>query len=564
MSPFSPTAAFSSRKKRGTVSLVESDESRTILLDLSSSVLGNGDRGLLAIAVQTTATNQRLFCFYTVDPNQDEEDDEQEAFLRLRRYDLVDTPEGSLEVDKTQAFDLLGNDWSSGIPSCHFSHAAGSLVFLGDGSLVAGAGDGAHFEVVDSGGLDALCFGADKVDPGQDVGAFRACQTVSLAGKLLRLDPNTGNGLPDNPFYDGDPTSAASKIYCLGLRNPFRFSPIPSTGPREALAIADVGWRRWEELNLAFGGEHFGWPCFEGDESRDDYRGADPANFCDTADAAHVRPWLTWSHTDPGNAGFVAHSLSGTVVYDDVAYPPKYRDSLFFCDYTDGWIRFARLGSDLTLGTVHLFGTEFDAPISLACDPSTGDLIVLDLGSPSRIWRIRYVGGDSPPTLIASASPKTGEAPLSVSFQASSSFDPEGTPLTFEWNFGDGSTSSLPDPIHVYSVEQPLVARVTIRDGDERSTSQTFHITPGNAAPIITNIVSPTEGQVYQDQEVIVLAATASDLEDDLGGIPLNASWHIDLVTDHTVHRRLVGLGRIQPILHRRCARPWHVLPSPT
>lgn len=41
----------------------------------------------------------------------------------------------------------------------------------------------------------------------------------TLAGKLIRIDPLTGQGVPSNPFFDAnDPNSYQSKIYATGLR----------------------------------------------------------------------------------------------------------------------------------------------------------------------------------------------------------------------------------------------------------------------------------------------------------------------------------------------------------
>ena len=83
----------------------------------------------------------------------------------------------------------------------------------------------------------------------------------NLSGKILRIDPITGAGLPDNPFYNGDPGANRSKVYQLGLRNPFRIAVDENSGQ---LYIGDVGWTRWEEINAGDPGANFGWPYYEG------------------------------------------------------------------------------------------------------------------------------------------------------------------------------------------------------------------------------------------------------------------------------------------------------------
>ena len=47
--------------------------------------------------------------------------------------------------------------------------------------------------------------------------------------KIVRLDPETGDGVPGNPFFDpSNPRSAPSRIWSLGLRNPFGFRFVPA------------------------------------------------------------------------------------------------------------------------------------------------------------------------------------------------------------------------------------------------------------------------------------------------------------------------------------------------
>src|SRR5262249_4239570 len=128
------------------------------------------------------------------------------------------------------------------LPSDEDSHSIGTVMFGLDGSMFVGSGDGANYT---------------SVDPR----ALRAQNVNSLAGKIMRIDPTTGNGLPDNPFFDAScPQGTRSKVYARGLRNPFRFTIHPVTGD---VYIGDVGWNTWEEINTGKGA-NFGWPCYEG------------------------------------------------------------------------------------------------------------------------------------------------------------------------------------------------------------------------------------------------------------------------------------------------------------
>ncbi len=55
--------------------------------------------------------------------------------------------------------------------------------------------------------------------------------------------------------------------------------------------------------------------------------------------------------------------------------------------------------------------------------------------------------GNESITADFSASPLTGEAPLTVQFTDRST----GSPETWEWDFGDGGTSSAKNPSYTYS-----------------------------------------------------------------------------------------------------------------
>ena len=75
-----------------------------------------------------------------------------------------------------------------------------------------------------------------------------------------------------------------------------------------------------------------------------------------------------------------------------------------------------------------------------------------------------------PPALRvdATASRTGGAAPLTVSFTSSVVAGGAGAPYTYAWSFGDGSSSSLPDPTHTYyaSSGRPFVAVLNVSDAD--------------------------------------------------------------------------------------------------
>jgi hypothetical protein len=127
---------------------------------------------------------------------------------------------------------------------------------------------------------------------------------VSLDGAILRLDPNTGAGIPDNPLASSsDPN--ARRIIAEGLRNPFRMTFRPGTNE---LWVGDVGWDTWEEIDRITNPKtftNFGWPCYEGDNKGSAPQpGYDSANLkiCEDLYAqpgAVTAPYVAYTHNAP-------------------------------------------------------------------------------------------------------------------------------------------------------------------------------------------------------------------------------------------------------------------------
>ena len=84
------------------------------------------------------------------------------------------------------------------------------------------------------------------------------------------------------------------------------------------------------------------------------------------------------------------------------------------------------------------------------------------------------------------SAPATGEASATLSFDASASVDPEGDPLIYTWEFGDGTTQqvSWPQMEHRFAVARTYIVRLTVSDhqGASDTASQAIAI----AQPIVT------------------------------------------------------------------------------
>jgi PKD repeat protein len=96
---------------------------------------------------------------------------------------------------------------------------------------------------------------------------------------------------------------------------------------------------------------------------------------------------------------------------------------------------------------------------------------------------------NQPPQVTVSASPTSGSAPLTVSFTSTAS-DPDGTIVSYAWDFGNGQTSTQPSPTHVYQTGT-YTARVTVTDNDGATATASVVITVTNSPPI-----PPSQGDI--------------------------------------------------------------------
>ncbi len=376
-------------------------------------------------------------------------------------------------------------------------HHGGSLNFSGDGKLLFTTGD--HFD------------------------AGVAPQLTSPRGKVHRINPD-GTVPADNPFYDGAGPNVDS-IWARGLRNPFRAYYDQPTG---RYYIGDVGGNdaatAEEEINLGSPGADYGWPDSEGPCS-----------------APCKSPIHYYAHN--GRDG----SVTGGFVYHGTAFPSSYQGAYFYADYSQNWIKGLRLDSNGAVTSTFNFeppSGALDGPygdiVYLAEGPD-GALYYLDLGysdvggtfGVSKIRRIKHVQSNQAPIVNASATPRSGPAPLNVAFSSSGSSDPEGRPLTYEWSFGDGATSTQANPSHTYTSSGTYQARLEVSDGENRSLSSPISISVGNA-PTAT-IQSPTDGAQFRAGDVITYSGSGTDPDD--GTLPASAfTWNIDFLHEGHVH----------------------------
>jgi len=484
---FMPDGRMLIAELHGTIKVMSppyTSPSPTPFLELTNIAAGGQQQGIQDIALDPNfSTNHYYYVFYTMaSPNRD----------RLSRFtanaSLTGTVAGSEFVLYQDPLDA------------NQEHHGGAIVFGNDGKLYFTTGE--HF------------------------GAAAAQQLTSPRGKIHRI--NLDGTIPtDNPFDDGAGPNVDS-IWAYGLRNPFRAYYDAPTG---RMFVGDVGGNdeatSVEELDLGTRGANYGWPDCE-------------VGNC--GNPAFTSPIYSYPH-----AGRDAAIVAG-FVYHGTQFPASYQGSFFFADYTQNWIKRMTFDANGNVTGVSNFEPpdgSVDGPYGdIVCltEGPDGALYYVDLGysdvgatfGVSKIRRIRYVGGaNQPPTAASNGTPLSGLPPLTVNFSSAGSSDPEGQPLGYSWDFGDGTSSTAANPAHTYLLSGQYTVRLTVSDGTNSTLATPLTITVGT--PPTPTILTPLDGSFFNAGDVISFSGAAIDLED--GTLPASAfTWNIDFLHDGHVH----------------------------
>jgi PKD repeat protein len=554
-------------EKRGVIKVFDSlaDPTPDVFADLNVNVYNFWDRGLLGMALAPNfPTDPYVYVLYAYDH-------ELGSTAQAPRWgtpgvysDPCPTPPGATgdgcvvsgRLSRLQANgnvmtgseQVLVEDWCQQYPS----HSIGTVEFGEGGALYATGGDGASFNFVDYGqdGSPVNPCGDPPSPPGTALspptaegGSLRSQDLrttgdpVSLDGSIIRVDPATGAGLPDNPLA-GSTDPNARRIIAYGQRNPFRFTTRAGTGE---LWLGDVGWNTWEEINRIsdpLGSlENLGWPCYEGAGRQSGYDGAN-LNICENLygqAGAVTTPYYTYNHGSRVVANETCPTGSSSIAGLEFAaaqdsYPAEYDGALFFADYSRDCIWAMLKGSDdlPAPGQIRTFVASAANPVNLETGPD-GDLFYVDFDG-GTIRRIEYL--NHAPAAVAQATPTTGSAPLTVAFDGTGSSDPDQDTLTYAWDLdGDGAfdDSTAAQPTFTYTSQGSYTATLRVTDPDGASDTASVTITVGNTAPTAT-IITPAAGTTWKVGDVITFSGSATDTQD--GALPASAlSW--DLVLQH-------------------------------
>ncbi len=587
---FAPDGRAFIAERKGKVLVFDSlsDKEPTVFADLSEMVYDRGDRGILGMALDPKFEEGRpyVYVLYTFNhllgeeappPKWEGESTEgdpcpaiegsSETAEELRKKGMDCPVSGRLvrltaEGDHAKANGegkpeekVLVEDWCQQ----YDSHSIGDLQFDSEGNLYASAGEGANYTSPDY-GQDGLPEPNQCGDPPGEVGealtvptaeggSLRAQNPENLDGTVIRVNPDTGQGLPGNPLYSSLDENE-KRVVAEGFRNPFRFAIDPET---HEVYVGNVGWSTWEEIDRFAPplGEttsqiyNSGWPCYEGPEETQGFKilGLNVCESLYSTPGSTSPPFYAYEHGEPLTPYDPCESQYGSVIngitfYEGSAFPSAYEGALFFSDGARQCIYVMFPGENgrpdpSTVTPFLTYGGLYPTAVDLEEGPE-GDLYYVNLFGPSfdanagTVHRISYSSGNQPPVAQLSVDHEYGPEPLGVEFDASGSTDPDsGEELTYEWDLeGNGEFHpGGPTATKTFNDGKSENHTVAVRVEDEHEGTSLAQVTvyPGDTPPV-PEIIAPSPSLMWHVGQSIEFEGAASDAEEG-SLLPTSLDW---------------------------------------
>lgn len=179
----------------------------------------------------------------------------------------------------------------------------------------------------------------------------------------------------------------------------------------------------------------------------------------------------------PPVPGFMATPLSGyapaDVTFTDTSMGIV---TIRGWDFGDGTKVWSNESADIT----HTYSIPGTYDVSFTAGNEAGQETLKKAGY------IQVLPSGAPPVAFFSMSPMSGVAPLVVAFTDRSM----GAPFAWEWNFGDGTTSTVQNPVHIYN--SPGTFSVTLKVFNHGGTSsRQAYVWVRSAAAVYKPITQP-------------------------------------------------------------------------
>ena len=279
----------------GRVMIVEDGEVLgTPFLDIRNLIIDRhpdfDERGLLGLAFHPDyASNGKFYVAYSGHL------DWQGDLAQMLWYSHSNVvAEYTVSKDDPNVADRMSGRVLSTTPWPQFNHNGHWIGFGPDGMLYVAMGDGGY---------------ANDWGIGHNVLEGNGQDLTTPLGKVLRIDPETGEAPADNPFVENE--DADPRIFAYGLRNPWRCSF--DMGGDNALFCADVQQNSYEEVNIIKAGGNYGWRRMEADKCFDYTKPDEHPESCDMSGLE--MPIMTYNNCTAQPDGCDGISVTGGYVY---------------------------------------------------------------------------------------------------------------------------------------------------------------------------------------------------------------------------------------------------------
>ncbi|MBL7258330.1 PQQ-dependent sugar dehydrogenase [Actinoplanes sp. LDG1-01] len=384
-----------------------------------------------------------------------------------------------------------------------------------------------------------------------------AANTNDLRGKVLRIKVNSSGkySIPKGNLFKPGTPKTRPEIYAMGLRNPFRFTVDPRT---DVVYVGDyspdaqtanpargpAGQGRWVAIDKP---ANYGWPyCVAPDQPYVDYdfaTGTSGAPF-NCAKPVNESPNNTGLKNLPpvekpeviygygASAQFPELGTGGIgpmggPAYDydkrsrsQIKWPEAFDGKPLFAEWTRDYVKAFTLDRRNQVTKIEPVLPElvFDNPMDLEFGPD-GALYVLEYGDgyfnenpDAQLARFDYVRGNRTPIPKVSATPTSGQAPLTVQFSSAGTTDPDGDALKYAWYLDNDNKvdSTAPNPTFTFTANGDYRPTLKVTDSTGRSASAEVILPVGTAAPVV-EFVTPQEGQPFAFGDTVNFEVRVTD-----------------------------------------------------
>ncbi|WP_331272944.1 PQQ-dependent sugar dehydrogenase [Motilibacter deserti] len=456
-------------------------------------------------------------------------------------------------------------------------HLAGDVDFDAAGNLYLSTGDNTPASAPGAAGMApnvALVNGNPGNDSRRGAGNSNDLRGKILR---IKVQDDGSYSIPSGNLWAPGTPKTRPEVFVTGLRNPFRMEVDPATnslswgdyGPDAGAPLANrgpMGYVEWQitGLDKPMNG---GWPYCTGNQfNYNEYNYATNTSgawFDCAAGAVNNSPWNTgvatlppatpatlyygdrntdqpaeWAGLTDFGTGTAQSPMGGPIYHFDAANPsptkfPAYWDNkafmaefqqdymaAFTVTYPNGPV--TKLEDFLPNGRATSSNVpKWDGTMDFEFGPD-GSMYVIDYGNgyfrqnpEAAIFRIDWAPGNKTPTAAFTTQPSSSSsAPLTVAFNGAGSVDPEGSALTYEWDFNNdgvfdatGVTAS-----YTYTDLGAYTARLRVTDTSGKSALVSKRISVGNQAPTVS--ISTPSGGFFKWGQAVPWAVTTNDPEE--------------------------------------------------